>query len=286
MTHPSYPAILDRFSQIQADPYEVDKHDLLVLGITPEMIPDLIETILDEKYYGDDESIEGYPHLFAYIALGQLKTIAAIDGLILGVNKWVDGDWFEWFCEAMPDIFGSIGSIAIPSLTELLQDKTLTFNARTSALQYLYPISVAHPEERDRCIAIIAQELEQFADNDPEFNGYLVMSLVGDFKAVEVAPLIESAYASARVDMAFIGDWEDVQVFLGLIPERISLRPKYNFFGNSAIEDGNLDKMFARQSSQIDGLIENNQNRSKSANAKNKAKRKQAKKARQKNRRK
>ncbi len=286
MAHPSYPAILDQFSQIQADPYDLDQHDLLALGITTEMIPDLIGTILDEKYYDDDDSIEGYPHLFAYIALGQLKTIAAIDGLILGVKKWSHTDWFEWFCEAMPEIFGSIGPIAIPQLIELLQDETLTFNARTSALQYLDPIVAAHPEERDRCIAVIAKELEQFADNDPEFNGHLVMSLVGDFKAVEVAPLIESAYDSEQVDFRFIGDWEDVQIELGLLTERTTPRKKYNFFGNSLVEDGNLDRMFARQSSQIDGLIENNQNRSKSANAKNKAKRKQAKKARQKNRRK
>lgn len=278
MNHPSYSAIFQQFSQFD-DPYnDVAKHDLLALGVTTEMIPDLIETILDEKYYGDDDSYEGFPHLYAYIALGQLKTSAAIDGLILGVKKWAHSDWFEWFCEDMPDIFGEIGPVAIPSLIELLQDKNSSFDARTSALHYLLPISAAHPEERVRCIAAIVRELEHFEDNDPELNGYIVMYLVADYKAIEAAPLIEAAYASGRVDPSFIGDWEDVQVEFGLIPERTTPRP--NYFG--------LDRksMFGKQASLLDSYVENKENRIKNTNAKKKAKRKQEKKARQKNRRK
>jgi hypothetical protein len=286
MTHPSYPTILHQFSQIEENPYEVAKHNLLPLGITTEMIPDLIETILDEKYYEDDDSIEGYPHLFAYIALGQLKTIDAIDGLIAGVKKWAHTDWFEWFCEAMPDIFESIGPTAIPGLIQLLQNQNFSFDARTNVLSYLHSISVLNPEERDRCISAIVKVLEQFTDNDPELNGYIVMYLVADFKAVETAPIIEAAYAAERVDMAFIGDWEDVQVRFGLIPERISPQQNYFLGGDFSLEDRNLGKAFARQSSQIDYLIETKENRIKNTNAKTKAKRKQAKKSRQKNRRK
>jgi hypothetical protein len=286
MTHPSYPAILQKFSQIEADPYEVAKHDLLPLGITVEMIPDLIETILDEKYYDDDESIEGYPHLFAYIALGQLKTLETIDGLIAGTKKWAHTDWFEWFCEAMPDIFGAIGSIAIEPLIPVLQDQTLTYDARSSAVHYLHSISVTNPEERDRCVAIIAKELEQFDDNDPELNGYIVMTLVADFTAVEVAPIIEAAYAADRVAMEFIGDWEDAQLELGLISERTTPRPNYGFGRGFDMEDLKLERAFAQQNRQIDSIIKDQENSAKNNKAKNKAKRKQAKKSRQKNRRK
>lgn len=45
MNHPSYPAILEKLSQLE-DPYKIEEYDLLALGITTEMIPDLIETIL------------------------------------------------------------------------------------------------------------------------------------------------------------------------------------------------------------------------------------------------
>jgi hypothetical protein len=284
MSHPSYPAILQQLAQRQDDPYDVPQLDLLALGITTEMIPDLIATILDEKYYGDYDE-EGYAHLFAYIALGQLKTIEAIDGLILGVQKWADSDWFEWFCEAMPNVFGKIGSIAIPALIELVEDLHQNFDTRTSAIQYLHSISVAEPATRDRCLAPLLTELKRAAENDPEFNGYLIMALVADFQAVETAPLIEAAYAADLVDCRFIGDWEDVQVKFGLIPKRITPKPNYSM-GGYVGEDRDLNRAFAKQSQQLDSYIESQENRTKNINLKNKAKRKQEKKARQKNRRK
>jgi hypothetical protein len=285
MTHPAYPAILARLSQLEDDPYDITEHNLLSWGITTEMVPDLIETILDEKYYGDDESIR-YPHLYAYIALGQLKTPAAIDGLILGVKKWSHGLWFEWFSDGVADIFGSIGSIAIPPLTEVIQDATLSLDTRTNAISYLHKISVANPEERDQCVATILKVLGEFADNDPELNGLIIMYLVDDFKAMEAAPIIEAAYAADRVALEFIGDWEDVQVHFGLISERITPKRNYLMSGNFSAEDLALDRAFARQSGQIDDIITAQKNQFKISNDKTKAKRKDQKKSRKKNRRK
>jgi hypothetical protein len=285
MTHPDYPAILHQLAQRVDDPYNVPQLDLLALGMTPEMTPDLVATILDERYYVGDDDEEGYPHLFAYIALGQLKTPEAIDGLILGTQKWSHSDWFEWFCEAMPTIFRKIGSIAILPLIELLHDRHQTLDARTSAIHYLHEISVAEPEVRDRCLAPVVMEMERFADNDSEFNSFLVMYLAADFKAVETAPLIEAAYAADRVDYGLIGDWEDVQILLGLILERITPRP--NYFGiNPGWEERDSDRAFGKQSMQIDSYVAAQANRTKDTNDKKKAKRKQEKKARQKNRRK
>ena len=59
------------------------------------------------------------------------------------------------------------------------------------------------------------EQLELFAVNDPEVNGFLVPSLV-ELKAIEAAPLIERAFAARCVDRMIMGDWEDVQVGLGL----------------------------------------------------------------------
>ncbi len=286
MTHPAYPAILERLSQLDDDPYDITEHDLLSFGITVEMIPDLIDTILDEKYYDDDESVQGYPHLYAYIALGQLKTLDAIDGLILGVKKWSDSDWFEWFCETMADVFGAVGSIAIPALIELLHDKTLGLYPRSNALSYLHRITAANPEERDQCVAAIVEVLAEFAENDPQFNGFIVMHLVADFKAVEAAPTIEAAYAADRVALEFVGDWEDVQVDFGLIPARITPKPNYFASEDFSPDDLALKRAFARQSGQIDDIIEFQKNQFKTTNAKNKSKRKEQKKSRKKNRRK
>lgn len=86
MTERPYSEILQELDRLE-DPYDLEKHDLLALGITAAHIPDPIETILTDRYYLD-EAEESLAHIFAYIALGQLKTEAAIDGLILGVQKW------------------------------------------------------------------------------------------------------------------------------------------------------------------------------------------------------
>jgi hypothetical protein len=114
----------------------------------------------------------------------------------------------------------------------------------------------------------------------------LVMYLIGDFKAVESAALLESVYASGQLDNAFMGDWEDAQVELGLIPERISPRSEYLIVNRSGSEDENLRRSFDIQSKPIDSILETQRNQSKSTNTKNKAKRKQEKQSRKKNRRK
>lgn len=57
---------LFQLSLESADPYELDVHDFLALGITAEHIPELTELILDEKYYLSEDEDLGYPQLFAY----------------------------------------------------------------------------------------------------------------------------------------------------------------------------------------------------------------------------
>jgi hypothetical protein len=274
MSDRPYSEILQQLETLE-DPYEIEKHDLLALGVTTAHIPDLIDTILDDRYYLDEDS-EGLAHLFAYVALGQLKTDTAIDGLLLGVKKWASSDWFEWFTEAMPEIFANIGVSAIPALIGLLQDANQHMEARFGAISYLEDIHKKYPDVRDRCVEAISQELQKFEENDPEFNGYLVGSLAADFKAVETAPLIEAAYAADRVDASFVGDWDNAQVYLGLkkapkIPtQRREMQRK---FMKSIARD--LD----RESEILDNKIKHDVGKSKT-------KRKQQQAARRKNRKK
>ena len=206
---------LFQLSAESADPYELDAHNFLEMGITTEHIPELTELILDEKYYLSEDL--GYPQFFAYQALGQLKTESAIDALVAGTRRWGDSDWFEWFTEAMPKIFSQIGCSTIPSVVKLLQDATASVENRTRALTYLEEIGINNLECRDQCIAVLTEELWKFNSNDPTLNGFMVAGLVSDLKAVDAAPAIEAAYAADRVDESIVGDWYDAQVYLGLI---------------------------------------------------------------------
>ena len=63
--------------------------------------------------------------------------------------------------------------------------------------------------------------LENYIHNDEMLNGELVTALA-ELGAVEAAPLVEQAYKADRVDESVMGDWEDFQVEVGLLEERIT----------------------------------------------------------------
>ena len=101
------------------------------------------------------------------------------------------------------------------------------FNTQVVATTHsLECIGNAHPEARDDCIAALSRVLAGFAGLDPTLNAFLISYLV-ELKAVETAPLMEQAFAADAVDESVHGDWEDVQVDLGLLQERQTPRPNY-----------------------------------------------------------
>jgi hypothetical protein len=110
-------------------------------------------------------------------------------------------------------------------------------------------------------------------------NGCLISDLI-DLKAVEAAPLMARAFEARRVDLSVAGDWEDVQVELGLLAQRETPQPNY------WLEDL-VDT--ARKTAEVVTAIERlDTPKSRSihppAAKKDKAKRRQAEKSRKKNR--
>ncbi len=191
----------------------------LNLGITSEHIPELIQMIGDRFLYSEEneDELAWVAPIHAWRTLGQLKAEAAIEPLIDVIRQWgTDWDWNEWMIEEIPRVFGLIGTAALPALTDYLADSTQPDDCLELAISSITQIGLEHLEQREACIAILTHELEGYADRDPSLNAYLVTSLVTDFKAVEAAPLIEAAFNANKVDEAFIGDWDEAQVYLGL----------------------------------------------------------------------
>jgi hypothetical protein len=62
---------------------------------------------------------------------------------------------------------------------------------------------------------MLEERLERFEENESDVNAFLVEALA-ELGAKETAPLIERAFAEGYVDPIVMGDWEDVQVELGL----------------------------------------------------------------------
>ena len=69
------------------------------------------------------------------------------------------------------------------------------------------------------------QIIELFDKNDPILNGLLISYLV-DLKATESISSIQEAYEKKCVDFNVTGDFEDVEIILGLRGKRSSPRPE------------------------------------------------------------
>lgn len=191
----------------------------LELGLGPEHIPDLIRMATDEKLnWADSDSLEVWAPTHAWRTLGQLRAEAAVKPLLA---LFKDLDENDWVTTELPEVFGMIGPAALPILAAYIADVSLSENARISAIPSVQKIGMRWPEARPASTEILMKQLELFAENEPEVNGFLVLALV-EIKATEALPLIERAFATRHVDPMIMGDWGDVQVEFGLkSPEEV-----------------------------------------------------------------
>jgi hypothetical protein len=237
----------------------------LDLGLKSEHVPELIEMATDKELnWADSESLEVWAPVHAWRALGQLRAVSAIEPLL---HLFHELEEIDWACDELPQVYGMIGREAIPALARYLDNASHGLWPRVTAAFSLERIAAGDPSARGECVTLLSRQLERFAENDPSLNGLLITYLL-DLRAVEAAPLMERAFAADRVDISIRGDWEDVQVELGLKAVRETPRPPLFPMFDAAERDG----------SKRAG------NAGKVAAKKKKAKRKQARASRKKNR--
>ncbi len=195
------------------------------LGIGEEHIPDLIRMALDKELrWAPSESDAAWAPVHAWRALGELRAEAAIEPL-LDLFQDIDEHSDDWVGEELPEVYGLIGPAAIPALAAYLADPSHGLWARVGSSSALGEIGQRHPASRAECVTALTRHLERFADNDPVLNGSILAELL-DLRASEAAPVIERAFAGEAIDETIAGDWEDVQVELGLKDKRSTPRPR------------------------------------------------------------
>jgi hypothetical protein len=158
----------------------------------------------------------------AWRALGRLRAADAAEPLTRLLEERHDDDWVF---EEIPEVLGSIGPAAMPPAQALLQREEIDHFVRVAAARALSLIGARHPESRDPAVAILTRQLEGWERQHPTLNAFLVSNLV-DHRAVSAAPLMRAAFEEGVVDASVCGDWEDVQVELGLLDARIHPRPR------------------------------------------------------------
>lgn len=223
-------ALLDRLVALGECKFKRDWLDCKAVGIGPELIPDLIGIATDEKLLSAPRASPLiWTPIHAWRALAGLRAVEAIEPLVSLLRR-IDEPGDDWVIEELPIVFGMIGPAAIPALTRYLQDVGNGVFPRAACAHGLSLIAENHPDMRDRVVAILSNQLKLFMQNDPDLNGLLISRLL-DLKAVEAAPVMEQAFAANSVELFVAGDWEDVQVELGLLPARETRRKMPDWLG-------------------------------------------------------
>ena len=199
------------------------KVDYLALGFGPEHVPALIGLVSDRRL-----DFAGQPATWATVhawrALGQLRAAEAVEPLLALLDSVVGDDYV---LGDLPRALGEIGAPALPTLTRYLADRERPEWSRVAITEAFAHAGKVHPDLRSTCVDALTNQLREYRNQDDDLNAFLITGLL-DLHAVESAPLIEEAFAADCVDISINGDWEDVQVELGLLPARITPRPRYH----------------------------------------------------------
>ena len=211
----------------QGDPDLIqDWSSYLTLGITSKHTDELAKLAIDRSILESEEE-SGWASIHAWRTLGVLGVadqkavlpLVAVLQQLSGDEQEVDCDEipdFDWVSEELPLVFGHIGRPALPALQACLVDAHASNRTRENVVVSIAEIGRTHEDARLECIVILTEQLEKFDDNTTDFNGFLVMVLVGTLRAVESAATIEQAFLADRVTSDLIQNWDEAQVFLGL----------------------------------------------------------------------
>lgn len=192
----------------EAEDYPVtaeDEAELIALAIDPELLD------------ADPDDLDCWLPVRAWRALGVLGSVAAVEPLLDLLERHDD----DWLTQDFPEMCARIGLRAIPVLRAFGVDANRDTVARMNAAEALERIGEVHPHARDGCVEALSAMLADFQRHEPGLNAMIIGCLTG-LHATEAAPLMQAVFEAGKADLRLGGDWEDVQIELGLLDQRSS----------------------------------------------------------------
>ena len=214
-------------------------------GLTEADIPELIRMVQDEELnWADEDSDEVWAPLHAWRALGQLQAVEAIIPLVKLLSRIDEHVNHDWEQSELPEVLAMIGPDALPSLEGFLVNPRHGDFSRWAAAEAIQKIGERYPDYRAECVALLTRQLAKYRKQSPTLNGGLVSTLY-DLQAVEAADTMAAAFKANKVDVSILGDWEEVQIKLGLLSERITPAPRRGWLQTQNPTIAKLDQLLS-----------------------------------------
>lgn len=223
MSAPYLPPV-DRLLKLGAEPARRRTWpDYRHLGLEPRHAPVLIRMAADPALYAAEErDPAGWAPVHAWRALAQLGADEAAEPLLALLVREIE---HPWVVEEVPAVLGLIGKAALHGATLLLFDEERDDEVRLAAAAVIANVAHEWPDRRDEAAAILVKQLEDWPHQSRLLNAYLVADLVG-LREMSATGVMEAAFAAHAVDLTVGGDWEDMQIELGLLSERTTPPPR------------------------------------------------------------
>jgi hypothetical protein len=214
----SYQEPLNRLMKLGAEPARRRTWpDYRHLGLGERHVPGLIQIALDpELHAAPERDPAAWAPVHAWRALAQIGSPMAVSGLLELLEREIGNGWVH---DEVPAVLGMIGPAALTGATLMLFDEERPEPVRLAAARAIADVAHEWPERSDEAAALLAKQLEDWPRQTREMNAVLVAHLI-ELEAKEAAEVIGAAFAADAVDPSVNGDWEDVQLALGLIDER------------------------------------------------------------------
>lgn len=194
--------------------------DYLALGITAEDIPALKEIASEDITFEEDEP-PSWATLHAWRALIQLRAPEVVALLLEQCERDIDVVDDAWCNSDTCEAAVRLGPSALPEIATYLNDRAKPPEVRKWLGEGIARLGVRYPEAREDCIRALVVALNRYREQDDLFNANIASNLT-ELRAMDTVPLIEEVYRSERADLSMCGDWEDIQIELGLIPARLT----------------------------------------------------------------
>jgi hypothetical protein len=234
---------VDRLLRLGAEPARRRTWpDYRTLGLEDRHVPSLIRMATDPALHAAEErDPAGWAPIHAWRALGQMEAQQAAGPLILLLQGEMES---EWVLAEVPVVLGMIGPAVFPGATLHLFDEAADEAVRIAMARAITGVGLEYPDRRDEAAALLKTQLEDWQGQSRLLNAILISGLV-DLQETDSAPLMEAAFAGNGVDLDVNGDWEDVQIDLGLLTERITPPPGFAAAGRGGSASRDAEK--ARQ---------------------------------------